>query len=259
MPRLVAEAVGTFMLVAIGAGAAAVNAWSGGTVTAVGVALAFGCVILAAVYAVGHISGAHLNPAVTFGFWLSGRFPSRDVAPYILAQLVGATCAAFGLRAVLGQAASAAATVPAVGIGAALGTETTLTFVLMLVIMAVATDARVAGTVAGLAVGAVVAAAALAGGPLTGASMNPARSFGPALATGTWTAHWVYWIGPVVGAALAALTYDYLRQGTPHDHRTKRHSAGSPVSPALPMHRELSPESDGGSHPQLQRQGPMAG
>ncbi len=257
-PRFAAEAAGTFMLVALGAGAAAVNAWAGGAVTTVGVSLAFGCVILAAIYAVGHVSGAHLNPAVTIAFWLGGRFPSRDVAPYILSQLAGATSAAFGLHLVLGTAASAAATVPAIATAAALGVETTLTFVLMLVIMAVATDARVAGTVAGLAVGAVVAADALVGGPLTGASMNPARSFGPALATGIWTSHWIYWIGPIVGAAIAVWTYDYLRQGTPHDHRTTRRPAGPPVSTPLSLHGKLSPQPNGGSHSQSEGQRPVA-
>ena len=210
------------MLVAIGVGAAAVNAWTGGAVTGVGVSLTFGCVILAAVYAVGHVSGAHLNPAVTLAFWLSGRFPAQDVIPYIAAQLTGATCAAIGLRLVLGPAAAAAATVPSIPLGAALGVETVLTFALMLVVMAVATDARVAGTVGGLAVGGIVAADALMGGPLTGASMNPARSFGPALATGIWTAHWVYWIGPIAGAFIAVWVYDFLRPGNPHDHRVKR-------------------------------------
>lgn len=224
-PRLAAEAVGTFVLVAIGPGAAAVNAWSGGAVTHVGIALAFGCVILAAVYAVGHVSGAHLNPAVTVGFWVARRFPAADVLPYVVAQLAGASVAAYGLRGVLGHAASAAATVPAIAAAPAFAVESVLTFILMFVIMAVATDARVASPIAGLAVGATVAADALAGGPLTGASMNPARSFGPALATGTWSAHWVYWAGPLVGAALAVWTYDYLRQGTAHDHRLKRGNA----------------------------------
>jgi aquaporin NIP len=257
--RLAAEVVGTFMLVAIGAGAAAVNQSTGGAVTGVGICLAFGCVVLAAIYTIGHVSGAHINPAVTFAFWVGGRFPTRDVIPYIAAQLTGATCAAFGLRFVLGSAATAAATVPSIPLGAALGVEITLTFILMLVVMAVATDARVAGTVAGLAVGAIVVANALMGGPLTGASMNPARSFGPALAIGTWTAHWIYWIGPIVGASIAAWTYDYLRPGTPHDHRVKRTPTSSPISPSLPMHREFGPKSDGRGHPQPQGQGPLAG
>jgi MIP family channel proteins len=219
---MAAEAIGTFMLVAIGPGTAAVTLWATGQASNVGVALAFGCVILAAVYAIGHVSGAHINPAVTIGFWLGGRMPSSDVLPYVAAQLAGASLAATGLRAVLGHATVGAATVPAIASGPALGVEVTLTFFLMLVIMAVATDARVAGPIAGLAVGSTVAADALAGGPLTGASMNPARSFGPALVNHMWVSHWIYWVGPIVGAALAVWTYDYLRQGSSHDHRVRR-------------------------------------
>lgn len=250
-PRLAAEAVGTFMLVSIGPGAAAVNAWSGGTVTHVGVALAFGTVILAAVYALGHVSGAHINPAVTVGFWLARRFPVGDVLPYVGAQLVGATAAGFGIKAAVGTAASGAVTLPAVGAIPALGVEVVLTFILMLVVMAVATDARVAGPVAGLAVGATVAADALAGGPLTGASMNPARSFGPAVATGIWTAQWIYWLAPLIGAVLGVLAYDYIRHGTAHDHRARRRIGAAPSGP-LSLHRELGPEPDGRGAPQPQ-------
>jgi aquaporin NIP len=217
--RLAAELVGTFMLVSIGPGAAAVNAWAPGAVPPVGVALAFGFVILAAVYALGHISGAHFNPAVTAGFWLSGRFPGSEVAPYVTAQLTGAAAAGGLLRLLLGTAVRAGATTPAIGVWRGLGVEVVLTFFLMLVIMAVATDSRVDGPVAGLAVGLTVSCDALMGGALTGASMNPARSFGPALASGVWQAHWIYWAGPLLGGALAVLTYSYLRRGSSHDYR----------------------------------------
>ena len=217
--RLLAETIGTFMLVFIGPGTAAVAAWSQHD-PSVGVALAFGFVILASVYALGHISGAHFNPAVTVGFWAGRRFPSREVLPYVAAQLLGAVGAAFVLRSLLGEAARASATTLAIPPGAGLVVEILLTFFLMLVVMAVATDARVAGPVAGLAVGLTVAFDALMGGPLTGASMNPARSFGPAVATGMWTHHWVYWLAPLVGAVAAARTYDYLRPGASHDYRT---------------------------------------
>jgi len=217
-PRYTAEAIGTFVLVFIGPGAAAVNAWAPGTVTPVGVALCFGFAILAGVYALGHISGAHFNPAVTVGFALSGRFPPREVLPYVGSQLLGATTAATLLRVLLGPATTAAATRPMVGIPAAAGVEAVLTFILMLVVLAVATDARVARPAAGLAVGLTVAMDALMGGPLTGASLNPARSFGPALAADVWTEHWVYWAGPIAGAALAVPTYAYLRRGTAHGH-----------------------------------------
>jgi MIP family channel proteins len=218
-PRIAAEAIGTFMLVFIGPGAAAVEAWSRGSVSPVGVALAFGFAILAGVYALGHISGAHFNPAVTAAFWLGHRFPSAEVFPYVAAQIIGALSAALLLRALLGASANAAATVPRIGLAPALAVEVVLTFFLMLVVMAVATDARVAGTVAGLAVGLTVAFDALMGGPLTGASMNPARSFGPALATGTWVGHWIYWLGPLLGAGLGVRAYDYLRRGSSRDYR----------------------------------------
>jgi MIP family channel proteins len=224
-PRLAAEAIGTFALVFIGGGSAAVNAWSHGAVSHAGISLAFGCVILVAVYALGHISGAHINPAVTCSFWIAGRFPGREVAPYVLAQLAGAIAGGFAIRAAVGDFALFATTQPAIPIASALVVEVLLSFLLMLVVMAVATDARVSGEVAGLAVGFVVMGDALMGGPLTGASMNPARSFGPALATGQWNAHWIYWIGPLLGMPLAVLTYDYLRRGFSHDHR----AAGTPT------------------------------
>ena len=218
-PRLGAEAVGTFMLVVIGPGAAAVNLHTEGAVSHVGVALSFAFVIVAGVYALGHISGAHFNPAVTAGFWLSGRFPGRDVIPYVLAQLGGATAGALFLRAVLGADVRAAVTVPHVVVFSAFLVEVVLTFFLMLVIMAVATDHRVASPAAGLAVGLTVGFDALMGGPLTGASMNPARSLGPAVAAGMWEAHWLYWGGPLLGAGLGVVTYGYLRKGDAHEYR----------------------------------------
>lgn len=211
-----AEALGTFMLVLIGPGAAAVDRFVPGSLTPTGIALAFAFVLIAMIYALGHISGAHLNPAVTLGFWLSRRFPTTDVVPYIAAQVAGATGAALLLRAVLGVQAAASVTTTILPRGSAVMFEGILTFFLMLVVMAVATDARVAGAVAGVAIGVTVGGEALMAGPLTGASMNPARSFGPALANGSWTAHWIYWVGPILGAGLAVITYDYLRQGTKH-------------------------------------------
>ena len=231
-PRLLAEGIGTFMLVVIGPGAAAVDLHTQGGVTHVGVALSFAFVILAGVYALGHISGAHFNPAVTMGFWLSGRFPRGEVVAYALAQLMGAAAGAMLLRLTLGAHVQAAVTVPRISVPGALLIEIVLTFFLMLVIMAVATDHRVASPAAGLAVGLTVGFDAMMGGPLTGASMNPARSFGPAIAAGSWTAHWLYWLGPLLGAALAVLTYGYLRKGEAHDYRVQ-----SPAASADSLHR----------------------
>jgi aquaporin NIP len=209
--RLTAEVVGAFFLVLIGPGAAMVNAWTGGQLGVTGIALAFAFVVIAMVYALGHVSGAHINPAVTIAFWSARRFPARDVVPYVVAQCVGAVAAAATLRAVLGPVGHLGATVPAISIGGAFAIEWLLSFVLMLVIMAVATDERVAPGNAALAVGLTVGFCALTGGPLTGASMNPARSFGPAVAGGIWTAHWVYWVAPIAGMITAARLYDWLR------------------------------------------------
>lgn len=182
--------------------------------THVGVALAFAFVICAMVVALGHLSGAHINPAVTVAFWSVRRFAGKDVIPYVAAQCVGATAAAAVLRAVLGNAGRLGATAPTVGPGSALVVEWLLSFVLMFVIMAVATDPRGARDGAGIppiAIGLTVGFCALTGGPLTGASMNPARSLGPALMSGTWTAHWVYWLGPITGMLAGARVYELLR------------------------------------------------
>lgn len=206
-----AEGIGTFFLVLIGPGAVMVNARMGGEVGHVGVALAFAFVVTAMIYALGHISGAHINPAVTIAFWTVRRFPGREVLPYIVAQCTGAILAAGTLRALLGPVGSLGATSPAIGRAGAVGVEALLSFALMFVIMAVATDERVAGGFAGLAVGLTVGFDALMGGLLTGASMNPARSLGPAVAGGIWQEHWIYWVAPIGGAVMAAWTYDWLR------------------------------------------------
>lgn len=226
--RAAAEAVGAFFLVLIGPGAAMVNAVIGGGIGVTGIALAFAFVIIAMVYALGHLSGAHLNPAVTVGFWSTRRFPGRDVAPYIAAQCAGAIAAAAVLRAVLGPVGHLGATLPAVtpyiSVGAAFLIEWLLSFALMFVIMAVATDDRVTPGFAPIAVGLTVGFCALTGGPLTGASMNPARSLGPALIGGEWRAHWVYWVAPMTAMVVAARAYDALRSAAP-----PRPSAGHAV------------------------------
>lgn len=209
--RLIAESLGTFFLVLIGPGAVMVDAYSGGAVGHTGVALAFAFVVTTMVYALGHLSGAHINPAVTIGFWSARRFPSREVVPYVIAQALGAVTASLTLRATLGPIGHLGATLPALSLGAAFVIEALLSFALMFVIMAVATDERAADGFAGVAVGLTVGFCALTGGPLTGASMNPARSFGPALVGGVWTAHWIYWVAPILGMVAAARVYDFLR------------------------------------------------
>jgi MIP family channel proteins len=211
--RSVAEGLAAFALVFAGCGAVVTNATHQNALGAVGVSLVFGLVIMVMIYATGHLSGAHINPAVTVAFALTRHFPGRDAIAYIGAQLIGATAGAFLLLAAWSsKPAALGATVPSVATGTALLYEVVLTAFLMFVIIAVATDTRAVGAAAAIAIGGTVGLDALFGGPITGASMNPARSFGPALASGTWTQFWIYVAGPVIGAALGAFAYQFIRQ-----------------------------------------------
>jgi len=212
---LVAEMIGAFALVFAGCGAIVVNAKTG-QIGHLGVALSFGLVITVMIYALGHISGAHFNPAVTFAFALTRHFPWPRVAPYWAAQLVGAIVAALVLRASLGNIADLGATTPSGSAGQSFLWELILTFFLMLVIAAVATDTLAVGEAAAIAIGATVGLDALFGGPISGASMNPARSLGPGLVSGELTSIWVYLLAPLAGAAIAAVTYQLLRSEDPN-------------------------------------------
>jgi len=207
---LVAEAIGTFALVFAGCGAIMVDAKTH-ALGHVGVAISFGLVIMVMIYAVGHISGAHFNPAVTLAFATSRHFPAVRVPAYWAAQLAGALAAALVLRGSLGDIAHVGATLPAGSDGQAFLWEAVLTFFLMFVITAVATDTRAVGEAAAIAIGATVGLDAMFGGPVTGASMNPARSLGPAIAAGDLTSVWVYLVAPPVGAVVAAAAYRFLR------------------------------------------------
>ena len=211
--KVAAEMVGTFALVFAGCGAIVVDAQTGGSITHVGVALTFGLVIMVMVNATGHLSGAHLNPAVTLALAAVGRFPRRWAAPYIAGQLVAAIVAAFALRAVVGDAAGLGATSPATGVPAAFALEVVITSFLMFVIMAVATDGRAIGHQAGWAIGGTVALCAMFAGPVTGASMNPARSLGPAVAAGQLESLWLYTVAPITGALLGAVAYVLIALG----------------------------------------------
>jgi aquaporin NIP len=210
--RALAEAFAAFALVVAGCGAIVTDARYEQALGTVGVALVFGLVIMAMVYATGHLSGAHINPAVTLAFTLTRHFPPREAAAYIAGQLAGAVLGALLLLAVwTDQPAELGATLPNVGAGSALAYEAVLTAFLMFVIMAVATDTRAVGAAAAIAIGGTVGLGALVGGPVTGASLNPARSFGPALAAGEWSHYWIYLAGPILGAGLGALAYQLVR------------------------------------------------
>jgi aquaporin NIP len=207
---LVAEAIGTFALVFAGCGAVMVDAKTH-QLGHVGVAITFGLVILAMIYAVGHISGAHFNGAVTFAFALTRHFPWPRAAAYWGAQLVGALAAAGLLRGSLGNIAHVGATLPSGSQGQSFISELVMSAFLMFVILAVATDTRAVGEAAAIAIGATIGLDAMFGGPISGASMNPMRSIAPALVSGNLHALWLYIAAPVAGASIGGLAYQFVR------------------------------------------------
>jgi MIP family channel proteins len=207
----IAEAIGTGILVFAGTGAVMVNQISGGAITHLGISLVFGAVVTALIYTLGHISDAHFNPAVTLAFWAGGFFPRRRVLAYILAQCTGAIVASTLLLLSVGRVGQMGATLPLQDNWLqSLELETILTFILMLVILGSGLDRRAPIGFAGMAIGLTVGLEAAVMGPITGASMNPARSLGPALVSGIWQHHWLYWLGPILGAQLAVLIYRAL-------------------------------------------------
>jgi MIP family channel proteins len=208
--RATAELIGVYALVTAGCGAIMVDSLTG-SLTHVGVALVFGLVITVMIAATGHLSGAHFNPAVTIAFAVTRHFPWRETPLYIAGQLTGALAGAWTLQLLFGPVAKLGSTLPAGSALQSFGLEILLTAVLMYVIIAVATDTRAVGELAALAIGFTVALDALWGGPISGASMNPARSLGPALISGTWSDQWLYVAGPLIGALLGALLYQFSR------------------------------------------------
>ena len=212
---MTSEAIGTFAIVFFGCGAIMVAERFPGSMGPASIPVIFGLVVAAMIYTLGHISGAHFNPAVTLAFAVSRHFPMRDVAVYIVAQCVGALVASWLLGQILPAGHSFGATTPSVASAAACTWEAILTFFLMLVVMGVATDTRAVGTMAGAAIGAMVMLDAFVGGRLTGASMNPARSLAPALFEGRMDVLWIYIISPIVGAILASLLYQWIRGSNP--------------------------------------------
>jgi MIP family channel proteins len=205
MKKLAAELIGTFILVFAGTGAIVSNEASNGMVTHVGIALTFGLVVLALIYAVGDVSGAHLNPAVTLGFFAARRFSAIWILPYVVSQLVGALLASLVLRLMFPASATLGATMPADSALQSFVLEAILTFILMFVILSVSTGPKEKGIMAGIAVGAVIGFEALFAGPISGASMNPARSLGPALVSLRLDGLWIYLTAPVIGALLGVV------------------------------------------------------
>lgn len=209
----IAEGIGTFGLVFAGTGAVVVDAVTNGGVTHVGIAVTFGLIIFTMIAAVGHISGAHFNPAVTIAFAAAGHFPWRRVVPYVAGQVIGALLASLLVRGLFGNIAHLGATLPHGSDGQSFVLEAVLTFFLMFVIFSVATDARAVTRAAAFAIGGTVGLEAMFAGAISGASMNPARSLAPAIVGGTWSSLWLYILAPVLGAIAGAWVYRLISEG----------------------------------------------
>src|SRR6266853_6558053 len=203
MKKYVAEALGTFALVFAGTGAIVINDVTGGAITHAGIAFTFGLVVLAMIYTVGDISGAHLNPAVTIGFWIARRLPGKDIVPYVASQCAGALLASAALRLLFPKSELLGATIPAGSELQSFLLETILTFFLMLTILNVSTGAKEKGITAGIVVGAVIGLEAMFAGPISGAAMNPVRSLAPAFVSLHPEHLWLYIVAPILGACLA--------------------------------------------------------
>ncbi|EZH75278.1 MIP family channel protein [Aquimarina atlantica] len=206
MRKYISESIGTFSMIFCGTGAMTINEVTGGDVTHVGIAITWGLIVMAMIYAFGEISGAHFNPAVTIAFAYAQKFEWKEVPKYIIAQCIGAIVASSILLFLFPESEFLGGTLPALDDLRAFVLETLLTYFLMVVIINVSTGSKETGTMAGIAVGGVVLLEAMFAGPMTNASMNPARSLGPALLSGHWEHQWLYFIAPVLGALLAVLT-----------------------------------------------------
>lgn len=210
--KLAAEFIGTFCLVFAGTGAIVIDGASGGAISHLGVAMTFGLVVLAMIYALGEVSGAHFNPAVTLGFCIARRFPARSVAPYIASQCAGAIAASLVLRLMFPLNATLGATLPVGSSTRSFVFELILTAILMFVVLGVSSGAKEKGITAGVVIGAVVCLEAIFAGPISGASMNPARSLAPALVSWHWGALWIYLLAPVVGAFVGVVACRCVRE-----------------------------------------------
>lgn len=204
--RLISEIIATFALVFCGTGAMVINDFTGGTVTHVGVAITFGLIVMGMIYAFGDISGAHMNPAVTIGFAYAKKFPWKEVPGYVLAQLIGAFLASGLLLYLFPESETLGATLPGLSAMKVFIFEIILTFFLMVVIINVSTGSKEIGVVAGIAIGSIVLLEAMFAGPITGASMNPARSIAPAVVSGNLADLWIYIFAPIIGCLLAVVS-----------------------------------------------------
>ena len=211
MKNYIIELIGTFFLVFVGCGAMVINTEMGGVISHVGVAMSWGLIVMVLIYTVGDISGAHLNPAVTIGFLVAKRFNIKEVIPYILAQLLGALIAAYSLKVLFPLNDTLGASLPSGSWQQSFIFETILTFLLMFVILNVSTGAKEKGIMAGAAIGATVGLEAMFAGPVCGASMNPVRSIGPAIASGHTEHLWVYVVATILGAIMAVFTFKLTR------------------------------------------------
>lgn len=211
MKKYIAELIGTFALVFCGTGAIVIDQQTHGAVTHVGIAITFGFIVMSMIYALGNISGAHLNPAVSIAFTVGKKFPVKELLPYIISQVIGALLASGLLKILFPANDLLGSTLPAGTEIQSFILEIILTFFLMLVILNVAHGSKEQGMFAGLAIGSVVLLEAMFAGPICGASMNPARSIAPALMSGHLESIWVYITAPIIGAVLAVPVYNYLK------------------------------------------------
>jgi aquaporin NIP len=211
MKKYFAEFIGTFALVFCGTGAIIINNETHGVISHAGIAVTFGLIVAAMIYSLGNISGAHLNPAVTIGFWIAKTFPGKEILPYIIAQLAGAFFASGILKLMFPADVFLGATLPKNSEMQSWALELILTFILMLVILNVAKGSKEQGMFAGLAIGSVVLLEAMFAGPICGASMNPARSLAPAIVSGHAEHLWVYLTAPFAGAVIAVFTWKLLK------------------------------------------------
>lgn len=222
--QFAAECFGTFALVFAGTGAIVINDVSSGSVSHVGIALTFGLIVVAMIYALGDVSGCHLNPAVTLAFFAAGRFDGRRITFYMLAQCIGAILASFSLKLLFPKHPSLGATLPAGSAFQSVFLEFILTAILMFVILSVSAGSKEKGALAGVAIGAVVGLEAMFAGPICGASMNPARSIGPALVAWRPEYLWVYLVGPFAGA-LTGVTINFIIHGPIQQGDSRQHEA----------------------------------